>query len=464
MKQDIRRRYYAFQLETQPREDLKAHQFNRLKGLLERAYPASQFYRRLFDEVKVRPDQIRSWDDFQKRIPLIDKKVLLKDQAEHPPYGRKLMVPEKEIRKVYITSGTSGIGQEFHPMSENDFNSAAETGFYFFTWAGMEPGDLNALFWPLATMAGGQVAFGGLERFGANAMVLGPFDSKTKIQRLREFRHQYLWATPVYLTRLTHLCQELGVDPTREVPNLKGVMLSTGAFPVEWAEQMEQFWGTRLYDCYGTTQIRSIYASTCEKGVAFQGKRGSYHPAEPIVLAEILDPASGEPVKYGDEGEVVITNLYQEAAPMIRFRQGDKVRRLPPEACDCGRTWEVWEAGTIARYDDMLKIKGQNIWPLAVEEVVFAYKEVEEYAGHVYLAEGGAEEVTLSVEFRKDAAPAARSRILALLPAQLRDRTAVRIEVEEAPPGTIQRFEYKAIRWTDDRQKGLAKVKFTEPT
>lgn len=462
MKLEIRRRYHNYQLETLPREELKARQLHRLTQLIERVYFQNQFYRRLFDEAKVRPDQIRSWDDFQKRIPFIDKKALLKDQTEHPPYGWKLMVPEAEIRKVYITSGTSGIGQEFHPMTENDFGSAAEVGFYCFAWAGMEKGDLNALFWPLATMAGGQVAFGGLERFGANVMVLGLFDSKTKLQRMREFKHHYLWAAPVYLTRLTHLCQEMGADPTRELPNLKGIILSTGAFPVEWAEEMERFWGTRLYDCYGTTQIRSIYASSCEKGVVFEGKRGSYHPAEPIVLAEILDPDSGEPVKYGDEGEVVITNLYQEAAPMIRFRQGDKVRRLPPEACDCGRTWEVWEAGTIARYDDMLKIKAQNIWPLAVEEVIFAHKEIEEYNGHVYVAEGGAEEVTVSIEFRKDAAPAVKSRILGQLPAQLRERTGVRMEVEEVPYGTIQRFEYKAIRWTDDRQKGLTKVKFTE--
>ena len=462
MKQEVRRRYHNYRLETLPREELRALQFRRLSQLIERVYYQNQFYRRLFDEAKVRPAEIRSWDDFQKRIPFIDKRDLLKDQAEQSPYGRKLMVPEAEIRKVYITSGTSGIGQEFHPMTENDFKSAAELGSYFFTWAGMEKGDLNALFWPLATMAGGQVAFGGLERFGANAMVLGIFDSRTKIQRLREFKHHYLWATPVYLTRLTHLCREMGVEPAREMPNLKGIMLSTGAFPVEWAEEMEEFWGTRLYDCYGTTQIRSIYASTCEKSVVFEGKRGSYHPAEPVVLAEILDPASGEPVKYGDEGEVVITNLYQEAAPMIRFRQGDKVRRLPHEACDCGRTWEVWEAGTIARYDDMLKIKGQNIWPLAVEEVIFASKEVEEYNGHVYLSEDGAEEVKVALEFKKDAAPAVKSRILGALPARLRDRTGVRMQVEEVAHGSIPRFEYKAIRWTDDRQKGLTKVKFTE--
>jgi phenylacetate-CoA ligase len=122
----------------------------------------------------------------------------------------------------------------------------------------------------------------------------------------------------------------------------------------------------------------------------------------------------------------------------------------------------VWEAGTIARYDDMLKIKGQNIWPLAVEEVVFAHKDVEEYTGRVYLAEGGAEEVTVSIEFKKAAAPGVKSRILAELPLRLRDRTGVRMQVDEVPHGTIPRFEYKAIRWTDDRQKGLTKVKFTE--
>ena len=462
MRQPVRRRYHQHRLEVQPRDELKALQFQRLRALLERAYHLNGFYRRLFDEAKVHPDQIRTWDDFTRRVPFIDKRTLLRDQADAPPYGRKLMAPAEEIRRVYVTSGTSGVGQEFHPMTEGDFARAVEVGFFCFTWAGMEPGDPNALFWPLATMAGGQVAFAGLERFGANVMALGLFDSKTKIQRLVDFRHRFVWATPVYLTRLTHLCREMGVLPARDLPQLKGVMLSTGSFPVSWAEEMEEFWGARLYDCYGTTQIRSIYATTCESGVLREGRRGSYHPAEPFVLAEILDPVSGQPVEYGDEGEVVITNLYQEAAPMIRFRQGDKIRRLPPGACDCGRTWEVWEAGTIARYDDMLKIRGQNVWPLAVEEVVFGYPEVEEYGGRVRMSAEGSEEVTISVEFKSSAAAEVRPRILAELPSRLRERTGVRMDVVEAAAGTMPRFEYKAIRWTDERQHGLTKVKFTE--
>jgi phenylacetate-CoA ligase len=347
-------------------------------------------------------------------------------------------------------------------MTEQDFRIASEVGFFCFAWAGMEKGDLNALFWPLATMAGGQVAHAGLERFGANVMALGLFDSSTKIRRLREFRHHYIWATPVYLTRLTHLCRETDMRPAVELPNLKGIVLSTGAFPLEWAQEMEEFWGTRLYDCYGSTQIRSIYASTCEKGVADNGRRGSYHPAEPFVVANIVDPATGRPVKYGDEGELVITNLRQDAAPMIRFRQGDRIRRLPHEACDCGRTWEVWEAGTISRYDDMLKIRGQNIWPLAVDEVVFAYREIEEYGGRVWVGPDGTEEVLVSVEFSKETPTADRPRIVERLPEELRRRTGIRMTVAEVEYGTIPRFEYKAIRWTDERQQGLTKVKFTE--
>jgi phenylacetate-CoA ligase len=225
---------------------------------------------------------------------------------------------------------------------------------------------------------------------------------------------------------------------------------------------MEEFWGTRLYDCYGSTQIRSIYAATCEKGAVHEGRRGSYHPAEPFVLAEITDPATGKPVPYGDEGELVITNLSQQAAPMIRFRQGDRIRRLPPDACDCGRTWEAWEAGTISRYDDMLKIRGQNVWPLAVDEVVFAYREIEEYSGRVYVAPGGTEEVVLSVEFRKETPAPDRPGILAGLPEQLRQRTGIRMAVAEVAYGTIPRFEYKAVRWADERQAGLTKVTFTE--
>jgi phenylacetate-CoA ligase len=462
MKLPVRRRYHDYRLETLPRDELERRQFARLKAVLDRAYHQSRFYRRLFDDAKVHPDQIKSWEDFHGRVPLIDKRTLLADQAEEPPWGRKLMVPAEDIRKVYITSGTSGVGQEVHPMTEQDFRIASEVGFFCFAWAGMEKGDLNALFWPLATMAGGQVAHAGLERFGANVMALGLFDSSTKIRRLREFRHHYIWATPVYLTRLTHLCRETDMRPAVELPNLKGIVLSTGAFPLEWAQEMEEFWGTRLYDCYGSTQIRSIYASTCEKGVADNGRRGSYHPAEPFVVANIVDPATGRPVKYGDEGELVITNLRQDAAPMIRFRQGDRIRRLPHEACDCGRTWEVWEAGTISRYDDMLKIRGQNIWPLAVDEVVFAYREIEEYGGRVWVGPDGTEEVLVSVEFSKETPTADRPRIVERLPEELRRRTGIRMTVAEVEYGTIPRFEYKAIRWTDERQQGLTKVKFTE--
>jgi phenylacetate-CoA ligase len=458
----VSRRYHDRRLETLPRDELKAAQFARLKSVLERAYHQSLFYRRLFDDARVHPDQIKSWDDFHGRIPFIDKRALLADQAEAPPWGRKLTVPPDQIRKVYITSGTSGVGQEVHPMTGTDFGAAAEIGFFCFTWAGIEPGDRNALFWPLATMAGGQAAYGGLERFGANVMALGIFDSNTKIRRLIDFSHQYVWATPVYLTRLTLLCREMGVEPATALPGLKGIILSTGAFPIEWAEEMEQFWGTRLYDCYGSTQIRAIYASTCEKGVVHDGRRGSYHPAEPFVLVEIVDPATGALVEYGDEGEPVVTTLYQDAAPMIRFRQGDKIRRLPPDACDCGRTGEVWEAGTIARYDDMLKIRGQNVWPLAVDEAVFAYREIEEYSGRVYVAPGGTEEVVLSVEFRKETPAPDRPRILAGLPEQLRQRTGIRMAVAEVAYGTIPRFEYKAVRWADERQAGLTKVTFTE--
>jgi phenylacetate-CoA ligase len=462
MKLPVRRRYHDYRLETLPRDELERRQFSRLKAVLDRAYHQSRFYRRLFDDAKVHPDQITSWEDFHGRVPLIDKRTLLADQAEEPPWGRKLMVPAEDIRTVYITSGTSGVGQEVHPMTEQDFRIASEVGFFCFAWAGMEKGDLNALFWPLATMAGGQVAHAGLERFGANVMALGLFDSSTKIRRLREFRHHYIWATPVYLTRLTHLCRDTGMRPTVELPNLKGILLSTGAFPLEWAREMEEFWGTRLYDCYGSTQIRSIYASTCEKGVADNGRRGSYHPAEPFVVANIVDPATGRPVKYGDEGELVITNLRQDAAPMIRFRQGDRIRRLPPDACDCGRTWEVWEAGTISRYDDMLKIRGQNIWPLAVDEAVFAYREIEEYGGRVWVESDGTEEVLVSVEFSKETPVTDRPPIVERLPEELRQRTGIRMTVAEVEYGTIPRFEYKAIRWTDERQQGLTKVKFTE--
>jgi phenylacetate-CoA ligase len=150
--------------------------------------------------------------------------------------------------------------------------------------------------------------------------------------------------------------------------------------------------------------------------------------------------------------------------PLIRFRSNDRVRLLPSGLCDCGRTSRfLWEVGTVSRYDDMIKIKATNVWPQTVDDAVFSFEQIEEYQGRVFITEDGQEVAMVNVEFKKASIDdKARSDILKTLHNNIKEKTQVTMKVEEVPSGTLPRFEYKARRWTDERIKGLERVKYLE--
>jgi phenylacetate-CoA ligase len=242
-------------------------------------------------------------------------------------------------------------------------------------------------------------------------------------------------------------------------PTLKSITVATEAFPVSWAQEVEEIWGTRLHEMYGSTQGAGLVAVSCEKGaIRPNGERGSLHVAEQYFLAEVLDPATGRHVRAGEEGEVILTSLDQEASPVIRFRTRDRVRFLTYDRCDCGRPLNIWESGTITRYDDMLKIRGMNVWPSAVDGVVFAHKEADEYVGRVAIDQEGKEQVVVSLALKSEAAglaPAERAGLLGRIGEELKAATGVSMELQEVRRAELPTFEFKSRRWIDERQKGL---------
>jgi phenylacetate-CoA ligase len=450
-------------METLSRKEVQEIQLRGIQDLLQRAYARSSFYREHLQRAGVRPEDIRSLEDFSERVPFLTKQDLVRDQQDNPPYGARLLVDGREVWQVHTTTGTSGMGQEAHALTREDADMVAESLCYSLTAQGMEPGDVVALLWPVATMAGGLTAEMGLRHYGCNTMLLQIFDSKTRISFMQKFSPHAIWATPAYLTRVTYLCQDEGIVPKRDFPRLKCIVLSTGAFPVSWAERMEDFWGCQLHDIYGATQTVPWLAYTCEKGVIHQGQRSVYHFPEHLAYVEVIDPATGRQVAYGEEGEPVFTTFCRQAVPLIRFRTNDKVRLLAPDSCDCGRTVGCWEVGTITRYDEMLKIKGQNVWPSAVDEVLFAGPEIDEYRGRVFIDQEGKEQAKISLEFRRDLTdPERKQQILRELPEIMKRKIGVSVDFEEVPFGTIPRVDYKVRRWTDERETGLERVEFLE--
>jgi phenylacetate-CoA ligase len=438
-------------------------QFEKTKQTLEHAYHKSDFYRRRFDEARVKPDDFKTLEDIA-RFPFIDKQDLIKDQEQRPPFGSRVCVGTQKIRRINLTSGTSGMGQEVHCHEEESIRAANESTACHFAAIGLEPGDLSAVLYPLATMTGGMLSYEALRVFGATPLALAVFNTNQKIDIMKRFDVHHVLTTPAYLSRITSICLEQGLNPAETFSRLKGITVSTEPFPVVWALKMEDIWGTVIHDIYGSTQLNLNYAITCKYGAVPDGQFGYYHLADYFALVEVLNKDTDQPLGYGEWGEPVVTTFSRQAMPLVRFRSNDRVRLLPPDLCDCGRTsTALWEVGTVSRYDDMIKIKATNVWPQTVDEAVFSFDEIEEYNGRVFIDENGQEVARVSLEFKKmTLEDSAKTVILRRLAAQIKEKTQVSMALEEVPYGTLPRFEYKVRRWTDERIEGLERIKYIE--
>jgi phenylacetate-CoA ligase len=414
------------------------------------AYAAktNRFYQRAFAAAGIVPERLRSLEEFRDRVPIITKRDLLRDQEEHPPYGLRLGVPPARVVQVVLTSGTSGIGQEVHPQTAADVEMGALILTWGCYWIGFRPGDAVVNTFPVATSAGGLWAHRSFTKQRVNLFSLGTLDTRHKLEHARRFRATGLFCTPSYLMRLENVAAEMGLDPRRDLA-LERILVAGEPYALAWLLERQRRWGAPIFEYYGSVQ--KTIAWSCERGAAPEGRRGLLHHLPHLTLMETLDPATRRPVEPGDEGEVVITQLRAEAAPLIRFATGDRARLLSHRACPCGRPFDAYECGTVGRYDDMLKIRGTNVWPQATDEVLFGFPEIAEYQGRVFIGEDGREEAALALEFAPGVSGDVRRRILAAAAAAVRDRTGVRMLVEEAksplPRGIDDRR--KARRWVN---------------
>ena len=407
--------YYRPRIEGLSRQALLAMQWTRLQSHLERVYRRNRFYRRVFDTAGLTPTQIHDSGDY-RRVPLTTKQDVLADIAAHPPYGNRLQVHRRRLVGMAETSGTSGVGQEVYAKTARDRSTYYEMEAFGFWWAGIRPGSVVALTFPITTTAAGQWYYGGLLASQCHLLPLGNYDARRKLTYLQRFGCDVLIASPSYLRRLTVAAEELGWQP-----RARSIITAGEAYSLGWAARTANHWGARLYEQYGCTQ-RAI-GWTCESGAMPEGRRGVIHLLEQLVYCEVLDRTNGEPVSAGEEGELVITPLQADASPLLRFRTGDRVRWLPPEACSCGRPFAGLEAGTVARYDNMLKIKMINVWPDAVDAVVLAPAEVAEYQGEVRIDRAtGREQAVVSIEFQPQTTVEIRVALLTELAEQLHER------------------------------------------
>jgi phenylacetate-CoA ligase len=389
----------------------------------------------------------RSAADF-RTLPVTLKKDVCDDCTAHPPYGSRATARPEDIRHFVETSGTSGKGREVYALDaadEIDTYRAEAVGFY---WAGVRPGSRVFLTLPVGMTAAGVWYLGGLRLIGANVISAGAYPTERKVEALRRYGADVIVGTPSYVQRLATACQELGVDPASL--GVKSLVVAGESYTVGWAAAIQDQWGATLYEQYGCTQ-RAI-AWTCPGGVLRDGELGTLHFVAEFAYCEVVDPASGEPAQPGEFGEVIVTPLQARASPLLRFATQDRIQLVAAGQCSCGRPLHGIRAGGVQRYDDMLKIKGVNVWPAAFDAAIFGVPGVLNYQGEVVRQSDGSESVDVILECAPDRVSAVSRDVVEAVRRQL----GLGVRIHPVPPGEISRRVpegfVKVPRWRDLRQ------------
>jgi phenylacetate-CoA ligase len=438
--------------ETASRERVTALVDARLLQVLARAYVEVPFYRWFYGQAGVDPRRFRSSDDVRRDLPFVTKADLLAFQ-DSPEWER---LDQREVRQFHLTSGTSGAGREVHLRDQRDLAAFGTGGGYSFVWAGLRPGDRILLTIPYTQTMAGPYFQAACEAAGVVPVNGFTLDSETRIDALGRYGCAAVSITPSHLHRLTVLAQQQGIEPARDLPRFKAVIMSGESYGVGWARSMEAYWGARLHEGWGATQTLGVAMATCARGAVVDGPggpaRGTLHGLDHRCVIEVLD--GDEPAPPGGVGEIVITTLRISAMPCLRFRMGDRVRRRAG-ACPCGATFSTYVAASIGRIDDMMKVRGMNVWPAAVDAAIFESTAVADYRGRLLTDDEGREQMELAVELRPGIA--SPDELQAALRAAVKARVGITPTVRIVTPGGLAEpilagtDTFKARRWTDQR-------------
>ncbi|MEE1542716.1 MAG: phenylacetate--CoA ligase, partial [Paludibacteraceae bacterium] len=351
--------YWQEEIETMKRSDLEKLQVERLRKTVEIAMN-SPFYGKIFKEKGITPESIKSLDDL-KRFPFTTKE----DLRNNYPFGLA-SVPKEKIVRLHSSSGTTG-NPTVIVHTQEDLNQWANQVARCMYMVGLRDTDVFQNTSGYGMFTGGLGFQYGAERLGAMTIPAAAGNSKRQVKFIMDFGTTVLHAIPSYATRLAEVFFEMGIDPKKDT---KLTTLCIGAEPhsEEQRKRIEQLLGVKAYNCFGMSEMNG-------PGVAFECKeQNGLHIWEDYVIAEILDPETLEPVAEGEVGELVLTTINREAMPLFRYRTRDLTRFLPGE-CPCGRTHR-----RISRFqgrsDDMMIVKGVNIFPVQIEKILMGFKEL----------------------------------------------------------------------------------------
>jgi phenylacetate-CoA ligase len=428
------------EFETLPREALESLQLKRLQHTLERVYATVPFYRQAFQKAGTTPDQIKTLADLQ-RIPF----TLKQDMRDNYPYGL-FAVPLERIVRIHASSGTTGrptvVG-----YTRRDIEIWSELMARSFGAAGVGRGDVIHNAYGYGLFTGGLGAHYGAEKLGAAVIPMSGGNSKKQIMIMQDFGSTVLTCTPSYSLYLAEIAAEQDID-IKSFPLRVGIL---GAEP--WSEsirgEIEEKLNIKAIDIYGLSEILG-------PGVAIEciEEQHGLHIWEDHFIAEIINPDTGEVLPPGEQGELVITTITKEGIPMIRYRTRD-ITRLIVEPCRCGRTHRRLERMS-GRSDDMLIIRGVNVFPSQIESVLMSIEGVEPHYQLIVDREENLDTLEVQVEVNEgifsDAIKPLQD-LAARIRKEIKELLGITCKVRLVEPKTITRSEGKAKRVIDNRSK-----------
>ncbi len=430
---------FNMDFETMPREALEAIQLRRLQTTIERVYATVPFYRETFKKAGISPSDIKSLKDLQ-RIPFTVKQ----DLRDNYPYGM-FAVPMDNVVRIHASSGTTGLPTVVG-YTRRDIDTWSELMARSLAAGGTTSNDILHNAYGYGLFTGGLGVHYGAEKLGASVIPVSGGNTKRQIIIMRDFKPTVLTGTPSYILHLAEVAQEMGIS----FENLKFKCGIFGAEP--WSEDMRRDLEAKLHlkaiDIYGLSEIMgpgvSIECHEAQKGL---------HIFEDHFIAEIIDPDTGEVLPYGETGELVFTSITKEAFPIIRYRTRD-ITALNPEPCICGRT-HVRMNKVYGRTDDMLIIRGVNVFPSQIESVLMKSDNIQPHYQLVVDRLENLDTLTVKVEVSQDIF-SDEIKTLQLMEKQIstdiKETLGVSAKVQLVEPKAIERSQGKAVRVIDNRK------------
>ena len=424
--------------ETLPREEIEKIQLERLKETVARVYEKVEPYRKKMDEAGVKPEDIQSLADLRK-LPFVTKQ----DMRDNYPFGL-FAVPKDKLVRIHASSGTTGkptvVG-----YTQGDLDTWTECVSRIACMGGATEKDVAQICFGYGMFTGALGLHYGLENIGAAIVPSSTGNSEKQIMYMQDFETSLLVATPSYALRLAEVAREMGLDPEKDL-HVKIALVGSELLTDAMREEMHKYWGKDI-------KITSNYGMSELMGPGVSGEClevCGMHINEDFFIPEIIDPKTGEVLPAGEQGELVITCIKKEGLPLIRYRTKD-ITRLFYDKCKCGRTFCRME-NLSGRSDDMLKIRGVNVFPSQIEEVILSIEELGPHYEIVLEREGYLDKLTVKVELAQITDSfATLERISKTLKNKLKIVLGLDAKIMLESPNTLQRFEGKAKRVKDLR-------------